>query len=439
MGTSFLQKSDAAKVQTLRRVGRQISSLADLEPLIEQLGTSRMVMLGEASHGTHEFYTYRSYISQRLIKDFGFNFIAVEGDWPACYAVNNFIKHRPGTPEIATEVLQAFDRWPAWMWANWEMVALTSWLRRHNDSLAAPTQVGFYGLDVYSLWDSLQSVRDYLAHTDPTALQQAEKAFRCFAPYRDDESSYAYASQLVPKRCEDEVVKLLEQMRQKGQLQQDGNEAIFNAEQNALIAVNAEKYYRAMVAGGSNSWNVRDSHMAETLDRLLHFHGPDAKAIVWAHNTHIGDARATTMHDDGMHNIGSLVRQAYPPEQIALVGFGTYSGSVIAGSSWGADQTVMDVPEAREGSWEWLLHQAGGNSLLLSEDLQQTDFATARIGHRAIGVVYRPLYEQYGNYVPSTIPNRYNAFIFLDETRALHPLHGEAHNQKIPDTYPFGL
>jgi erythromycin esterase-like protein len=439
MGSSFLDKKSREQVQVLRQKGQHLASKNDLEPLIKKLAAAQIVMLGEASHGTHEYYTWRSYISRQLIEDHGFNFIAVEGDWPDCFAVNNFVKHQPGASTAATSVLAGFDRWPTWMWANWETAALTNWLRGHNAALALAKRVGFYGLDVYSLWDSLQSVREYLSETDPAALQQAEKAFRCFAPYRDDETSYAYASQLVPKRCEEDVVKLLREIRKGAGEQKGSDEQIFSAEQNALIAVNAEKYYRAMVAGGPNSWNVRDSHMAETLERLLQFHGPGAKAIIWEHNTHIGDARATSMHEEGMFNIGSLVREAYGSEKVMLVGFGSYRGSVIACSSWGAQQSVMDVPEAREGSWEWLLHQAGGNCLLFKEDLQDTPFASESVGHRAIGVVYRPLYEHYGNYVPSVIPERYDAFIFLYETRALHPLHGEPQNQKIPDTFPFGL
>lgn len=293
-------------------------------------------------------------------------------------------------------------------------------------------------MDVYSLWDSLNEVRNYLKEHEPEALQQAEKAFRCFAPYRDDETSYAYAAQLPPSSCQDAVIRLLQEVRLKVP-QYDSDEEVFSTQQNALIAVNAEKYYRAMMAGGPNSWNVRDSHMAETLDRLLQFHGPETKAIIWEHNTHIGDSRATSMIDEGMYNIGELVRTTYNPEEISLVGFGSYSGTVIAGKSWGAPHQIMEVPEAREGSWEYLLHLAGGNRLLFSEDLEQTPFENQSFGHRAIGVVYRPQYERYGNYVASVIPRRYDAFIYLDHTRALHPLHGESKNKKMPDTYPFGM
>jgi erythromycin esterase-like protein len=217
-------------------------------------------------------------------------------------------------------------------------------------------------------------------------------------------------------------------------------EHVFNAEQNALIAVNAEKYYRAMLRGGPQSWNIRDTHMEETLERLLDLHGSNSKAIIWEHNTHIGDSRATDMMDEGMYNIGELVRTKYSKEDVYLVGFGTYEGSVIAASSWGDTMQKMDVPEAKEDSWEWLLHEAGAeNKLLFMNDFSNIIFQKKRIGHRAIGVVYRPAYERYGNYVPSILPERYNAFLFINKTKALHPLHLTPYNMQMPDTYPFGF
>jgi erythromycin esterase-like protein len=214
---------------------------------------------------------------------------------------------------------------------------------------------------------------------------------------------------------------------------------MFSAEQNALITVNAEKYYRAMVSSSSDSWNIRDSHMQETLERLLDFHGPQSKAIVWAHNTHIGDASATDMADDGMYNIGELARRKFSDETF-LIGFGSYAGSVIAGNSWGAKMEVMDVPNGRKGSWEHLLNKAGAeDKLLLMDDFKQTLFGENSLDHRAIGVVYRPQYEHYGNYVATVLPKRYDAFIFLNNTKALHPLHVTGSKISVPDTYPFGM
>jgi erythromycin esterase len=432
-------RDEQQAVQFIKDKSLEVSNMADLDALIERIGDTRIVMLGEASHGTHEYYTWRSYITKQLIEKKGFNFIAVEGDWPDCYRINRYVKGKGGSS--ALKVLKAFDRWPTWMWANWEIAALTEWLANYNKSLHSNQMVGFYGLDVYSLWDSLYAVREYLQKVDPQALQKAEEAFQCFEPYKNDEgASYAYASKMVPELCQDEVIGLLQEIQRKLPQYDSDEEMVFSAEQNALIAVNAEKYYRAMINGGPQSWNVRDSHMEETLDRLMNFHGPDSKAIVWEHNTHIGDSRATDMADEGMYNIGELVRTHYPQHEVALIGFGSYEGTVIAGSSWGAPMKVMDLPEARDGSWEYLLHEAGdSNKLLFMEDFKDAPFFNQRIGHRAVGVVYRPHYESYGNYVPTILPLRYDAFIYIDRTSALNPLHLTPHGHQMPDTYPFGM
>jgi len=427
-------------IKEIQKYSRPLQNEQDLQPLYDRIGNAKIVMLGEASHGTHEYYTWRARISKKLIQEHGFSFIAVEGDWPDCYHLNRFIKGYEHTSAQAHEVLQEFNRWPTWMWANWEVAALAEWLKKHNHKLDAARKVGFYGLDVYSLWESMDSIMDYLKKVDPEALKVAQEAFRCFEPYREDEGqSYARASRLVPDLCRNEVVTLLQELRAKLPQYDTDYENTFSAEQNAIVAVNAEKYYRAMTEGGSATWNLRDRHMADTLDRLLQFHGKDAKAIVWAHNTHIGDARATDMAADGMFNIGELARREYPEKDVVLVGFGSYKGSVIAGSSWGADMEVMPVPEGRKGSWEYLLHHAGNyDQLIMTADLKKGLPGQLEIGHRAIGVVYRPQYEQYGNYVPSVIPDRYDAFIYINETRALYPLRTNHQNKGMPDTYPFG-
>jgi erythromycin esterase len=427
-------------IRYLSGISRPLNSSHDLDPLMERIGDARIVMLGEASHGTHEYYTWRSKITKLLITEKGFNFIAVEGDWPDCYSINRYIKQYAGE-EKAVDVLKHFDRWPTWMWANWEIAALSEWLYRHNEVLPRDKKAGFYGLDVYSLWDSMEAIKNYLEKVDPAALKVAEKAFECFDPYKtDDGQSYARATQMVPDLCKDEVIDLLSTI-QKRMLQYDSDyEMAFSTEQNALIAVNAEKYYRAMVEGGPASWNVRDSHMEETLERLLEFHGPQSKVIVWEHNTHIGDSSATDMIDEGMYNIGELVRNKYSKEEVVLVGFGSYKGSVIAASNWGAPMKAKNVPEAKSGSWEYLLHQVGGeNKLLLMDDITNEMFYENRIGHRAIGVVYNPAFERYGNYVPSIMPMRYDAFIYINETTALYPLHIEPEGNKVPDTFPFGM
>ena len=246
----------------------------DLQPLFDRIGDAQIVLLGEASHGTHEFYTWRSYITQQLIKQKGFQFIGVEGDWPDCYQLNRYIKNYPSAGKNSFEVLKQFNRWPTWMWANWEIVALAEWLYDHNKSLPVNKKIGFYGLDVYSLWESMNAIMKYLKHIDPSALKTAEEAFHCFEPYQKDEGkSYARATQFVPELCKDEVVELLRKIKERLPQYNTDHENVFNVQQNAYVTVNAERYYRAMIKGGAHSWNVRDSHMSDTLDRLLQFHG----------------------------------------------------------------------------------------------------------------------------------------------------------------------
>ena len=305
---------------------------------------------------------------------------------------------------------------------------------------ACPPQkrVGFYGLDVYSLWESLEAVTDFLERTDPEALEAARRAYRCFEPYQEDVHAYAEATALVPTSCEAEVVKLLSELRQKAETYPADAETRLNAEQNAYVAVNAERYYRAMIRGGSRSWNLRDTHMMDTLDRLMVQRGAGAKAIVWEHNTHIGDARATDMATAGMVNVGQLTRERHGEEGVFLVGFGSYEGSVIAGDYWGAETEEMPVPPAVPDSWEALLHETGGDRLLFSADLDDPAFSERR-GHRAIGVVYHPNRERFGNYVPTVLPKRYDAFLYIDKTEGLHPLRLEPQGKETPDTYPWGL
>ncbi len=414
----------------------------DLDPLLERIGDAHYVLLGEASHGTAEYYTWRTRLSQRLIREKGFSFLAVEGDWPDCYQVNRYVKRLPDSGANARDVLHAFERWPTWMWANEEIVALVEWLRRHNDLLPPDRKVGFYGLDVYSLWESLYAILSYLQRVDPSTLPAAWKAFRCFEPYGEDVQRYARATVLVPTSCAEEVVGLLGQLRRKArEYRQDGRESYFQAEQNALVVQNAESYYRAMVRGGPESWNIRDRHMTETLERLMRHHGPDAKAIVWEHNTHIGDARFTDMAEDDMVNVGQLIREGHGEEGVVLVGFGSHHGSVIAGDEWDAPMERMTVPPARAGSWESVLHAAGADDkLLLFSSADSSGPMSERRGHRAIGVVYHPKYEHLGNYVPTVLPRRYDALLYLDETEALHPLHLVPRVEgELPETYPSGV
>jgi erythromycin esterase-like protein len=414
----------------------------DLDALIDYVGDAKIVMLGEASHGTHEYYRWRSLISKRLIEEKGFNFIAVEGDWPPCYVLNRFIKNYKDVQKDIQEVLQTFDRWPTWMWANWEIAALSVWLWKYNLARDPYSRIGFYGLDVYSLQESLAAILNYLEQEDPEAAKVAKEAIHCFEPYlhEEDGQKYAWATYLRTASCENKVVNLLQEIRAKLPQYDTDIEAPFSTAQNALVAVNAERYYRAMVKLGPESWNIRDYHMMETLNRLLQFHGKKAKAIVWEHNTHIGDARFTDMRDDQMINIGQLGREQYGKDQVKLVGFGSYQGSVMAGRAWGAQQEVMQVPAAREGSWEKLLHETSPTNFYLLMDEIRDIFIPQKIyDHRAIGVVYHPDREQYGNYVPSQIDRRYDVFIYYDQTQALHPIKHEKKLTKMPETYPWGF
>lgn len=410
----------------------------DLNPLILRIGDAPYVLLGEASHGTHEYYVWRTRISKRLIAEKAFDFIAVEGDWPDCYRINRFVKGYADQDKTAVELLRTFDRWPTWMWANWEVVALIEWLKEHNATLPANKRVGFYGLDVYSLWESLEALMNYLSQHDPDAAELAKNAIQCFEPYGEDEHRYAKSQHLMSHSCFQEVVELLQAIRIKAPLYDQDPEAALNMEQNAAVAVNAEQYYRNMMAFDVNTWNLRDTHMMETFNRLLDFHGSGAKAIVWEHNTHIGDARYTDMSKAGDINIGQLVREQKGRNNAVLVGFGSYSGSVIAAVGWSAPIEKMQVPEARVGSVEEILHTESAEDKLLIFDVTKCrDWESKILPHRAIGVVYNPDYEKFGNYVPSQMDSRYDAFIYIDRTHALHPLHVQPDGHKIPETFPF--
>ncbi len=414
--------------EEIRALAQPLRSPVDLDPLIERVGDARFVLLGEASHGTAEYYSWRAAITRRLVTEKGFSFVAVEGDWPDCYRVNRCVKHGAEVPPDPREVLASYAQWPTWMWANEEVVGLVRWLREHNAGRPATEMVGFYGLDVYSLWDSMRSVTDYLTEHDPEHVDAALAALRCFEPYREDPQRYAWATHTSPCSCADAVADLVRSFTADDR-RGDGQdpEAPFAAEQNALVAAGAERYYRTMVVGDAESWNVRDVHMTDTLDRLVAHHGEGAKAVVWEHNTHVGDARYTDMADEGMVNVGQLVRERHGEDDVVVVGFGGHQGRVVASTRWGGPMERMRVPPARSGSLEARLHLAGvGPSLFIFPARgQQPEWLREWRDHRAIGVVYSARQEQWGNYVPTVLGSRYDAFLYFDDTDALHPLHGE--------------
>ncbi|GGA22530.1 erythromycin esterase family protein [Psychrobacillus lasiicapitis] len=394
----------------------------DLTPILEAIGDAKIVLLGEASHGTSEFYTARAELSKRLIEEKGFTLIAVEGDWPSTQHINRYIKGYKEGPENVQQAFKAFKRFPTWMWANEEIAEFVTWLKNYND--LKEEKVGFYGIDVYSLWESLDEVINYLSRTNPqgTDLAFAKKAFSCFEPFNRHPETYAFSSVNISDACVDEVSKLLTSIRAHEDKYKDAEETDLNLKINAMVARNAEEYYRAMVRSDELSWNVRDEHMVEAINEIMDYHGKDAKIIIWEHNTHIGDASATDMEAAGMVNVGQILRLQNRKENVFAIGFGTHRGTVIASNEWGLPYKEIEVPPARKESWEAALHNAGAYDKLLIFNEENRSIFNNWIGHRAIGVVYHPEFEAYGNYVPSKIGSRYDAFIYMDQTKALSPI-----------------
>lgn len=415
-----------------------LHTVADLDTLVESASRRRIVAIGEASHGTHEFYTWRAELSRRLIREHGFGWVGVEGDWPDCWRVNRWVRGEEHPELDARAALGRFERWPTWMWSNTDVADFLDWLRDENLRRPPGDRVGFYGLDVYSLWESLYQVITWLAAHAPDALPEAMAAWRCFEPYHQDPHAYAWNTRLVPQSCEQDVVELLLKVRRSAGTEDD---EAFDAQQNAAIAVEAERYYRAMVRTDRGSWNIRDIHMTDTIDKLAARFGPRSKGLVWEHNTHVGDARATTMAAQGMLNVGQLLRERHGSAEVYLVGIAGYRGAVTAGSRWGAVEQVMEVPAARAGSHEALLHDALGTDAVLDLSAvdHQSPWLTVPRGHRAIGVVYDPAREG-ANYVPTVLGRRYDALIWCESTSPLEPLrHEPAAPADEYETEPTGV
>lgn len=445
-----IQNSDNTEQGLLNLLEEKVAPLRmelDLKPLIDQVSNAKIVMLGEASHGTQEFYEWRRLITEWLMVKHGFRFVAVEGDWPACYEVNRYIQS--GQAGNSEKTLRHFNRWPTWMWANTEIARLVEWMRTQNELLPESQKLGFFGLDVYSLFDSISVVLKQLEKINPFLAKKARNQYECFDIFNKDERAYAKSLIDFPEGCENQVVAVLESLlktRIEGQAGSEKAEALFDATQNARIIANGELYYRTMIHGNEDSWNVRDRHMMETLDVLLNRFGPDTKAIVWAHNTHIGDYRATSMAKEGQVNIGGLARQEWGQANVALVGFGTYQGEVIASHSWDGPTTSFSVPKGKPGSFEDVFHKTARIKderafILNLRDtftMEQSALLAQPRGHRAIGVVYHPRFEHFGNYVPTVLSERYDAFLFFDETHALKPLDVEFRHENIPETWPQG-
>ncbi|MEA3247748.1 MAG: erythromycin esterase family protein [Gemmatimonadota bacterium] len=425
----------------------------DFDPVLRAVGDASYVLIGEASHGTHDFYRIRGEITKRLIREKGFAAVAVEGDWPDAWRVNRYVRGRTGDHD-SDEALAGFRRFPQWMWRNADVLDFVGWLRAHNDTQGGEAaKVGFFGLDLYSLHASIDAVLAYLDTADSEAAGRARQRYACFDHAGGDPQEYGYASTLgLAPSCEREVVaQLVELQRSAAELaRRDGRldpDAQFVAEQNARLVVNAERYYRAMFRSRVGSWNLRDRHMAETLDALaahLRGHGRVPRLVVWAHNSHLGDARATELGDSGELNVGQLVRQQHGRDA-ALIGFTTYTGTVTAASDWGEPALRMPVRPALSASYEALFHAALPRNFLLAPRIQPDvaeALATPRL-ERAIGVIYRPETERMSHYFHASLSRQFDVVLHYDATRAVEPLErtvrwdrGEA---ELPETYPSAL
>ena len=426
----------AAELQAL---SNPLTDPADLDRLVERVHTARFVCIGEASHGTHEYYRWRAQLSRRLIVEHGFTWVGVEGDWPDCSRINNWVRGRADQDLDVHGVLARFERWPTWMWANQDVADFLDWLHDYNLERTDAERVGFYGLDVYSLWDSLWRIMTWLQANAPEAVPTAMRAWQCFAPFGEDPQKYAWNTRLVPTTCEPDVVALLVEVRRRTRDRLD-DEDVFDVAQNAEVAADAEHYYRTMVRGDRASWNIRDHHMTDTITRIADHCGPDAKGLVWEHNAHVGDARGTDMAQVGLVNVGQLLRERHCAEDVALVGFASHRGTVLAARSWGAPETVFAVPTARMGSQEYLLHrELGHDAVLVFGEDRSTEWLSSVLPHRAIGVVYNPRRED-ANYVPTRMGARYDALIWLEQTTRLSPLHHETRPcEPELETEPTGL
>ncbi len=442
--------TDLAPLKLISRALHPLDGgINDYDALMEDIGEASYVLIGEASHGTHEFYRERAHLTRRLLAEKGFHAVAVEADWPDAYRANEYVKGQ-GTSRSAVEALAGFERFPAWMWRNTDVVSFLEWLRTYNDSLAPERpKIGFYGLDLYSLSTSIQTVLKLLDETDPPAGQIARARYACFDPYLGNIQKYAYTASLgIKANCREPVVQQLMDLQQ-ARLKPPENdrseqrELWFNIEQNARLIRNAERYYRTMFAGAIQSWNLRDAHMTEIFQALLaHLreqNGQPPKVVIWAHNSHIGDARATEMGWQGEWNMGQLLRQRYGAQCYAI-GFTTYTGTVTAAESWDGLPLQRQVRPALAKSYEQLFHQLDVPDFWLGFN-RDPDLGLTLQGprlERAIGVIYQPGTERQSHYFQTRLSQQFDALIHLDSTRAVEPLDRNIHWEQgeIPETFP---
>ncbi|HZA38513.1 MAG TPA: erythromycin esterase family protein [Candidatus Baltobacteraceae bacterium] len=435
--------------ELFREIAQPLTGKAnDYDSLLDLIGDSRVVLLGEASHGTHEFYFERAAITKRLIAEKGFTVLAIEADWPDASRVHRYVRGISDDAN-ANEALSGFRRFPVWMWRNTVVVEFVEWLRKFNkdiDPKRAPA--GFYGMDLYSLHASIDAVLSYLQKVDPDAAKRARLRYSCFDHFSREPQEYGYAATVdATESCEDVVVEQLAELQRKAGefLSRDGEvaaEELFFAEQNARLVKNAEQYYRSMFRGRASSWNLRDRHMVETIEALVaHLDGSrQPKAIIWAHNSHLGDARATEMSQHGELNVGQLIRERFGKESV-LIGFSTHHGTVTAASDWGERAERKNVRPALEGSYEELFHQTGLSRfwIALRNVGDKVGVLSEPRLERAIGVIYRPETERLSHYFHARLPKQFDAIIHIDETRAVEPLERTSIWDKgeLPETYPF--
>ncbi len=438
-----------ATAEALSREAHPLTGSAnDYDPLLELIGDASLVLLGEASHGTHEFYRERAVITRRLIEEKGFKGVAVEADWPDAYRVNRYVRGAREDAD-AEEALRGFQRFPTWMWRNAEVLDFVGWLRAHNERTDPSDGAGFYGLDLYSLYTSVEEVIAYLGTIDPPAAGRARERYACFEHFGGESHEYGRAVSLgISESCRRGVVEQLLELHRNsvGYLRRDGLAAEddqFYAEQNARLVTNAEEYYRTMFSAHVSSWNLRDTHMADTLDRLLaHLerHGERAKLVVWEHNSHVGDARRTEMGERGELNLGQLTRSRHPGTT-TLVGFTTYAGTVTAASAWDAPAERKRVRPALPESYEALFHRLDSPRFLLRLNGRAAAALREPRLERAIGVIYRPETERQSHYFAARIHDQFDAVIHIDQTRAVEPLERTAGWElgEPPETYPSAL
>ncbi len=437
------EKIEASLPELIYQSSEHFASIdhVNLDNLLERIGDSRLVLLGEASHGTAEFYEMRARITQELIEKKGFTIVAAEADWPDAAHIDRYIHGTAPDPLLES---RPFSRFPTWMWANHSVLEFTHWLKAHNDKIASfDKQVGFYGLDLYSLFHSMEVVLNYLDKVDPDTAEVARLRYGCLLPWASDPGMYSQVTITKQyKECEEDVLATLQDLLNKRlEYAWADGERFFNVEQNARLVTNAERYYRTMYYAENNSWNQRDQHMFETLQAVLAFRGPDSKAVVWEHNSHIGDARATQMSARGEFNIGQLARQEYD-DAAYLIGFGTDHGTVAAASEWGGPMEVKQVQPSHIESYERVCHEVHTDNFLLPlrkplQEITRTKLLAERL-ERAIGVIYRPETELQSHYFYASLPRQFDEYIWFDESRAVEPLTKET-TKGVPDTYPFGL